>query len=118
MKVLNLIRVLLNYLSVYWLVILFISVFYIFIVYGYFPELSRPDPKNVIPNFNILFIIYNSIGWTLIICLVLNTVHIFLSIINKKKWIDPSMIFLFINLMLLIIQIFIDPFGFNAWFFD
>ena len=115
MKVFNLIRKTLNYLSFYWLILRYSLVFYVFFKIGRFPVMSNPHPDAVIPNFKIILQIFYLAPLLILFCIPLNIVHVVRTIYKKSKWVDLSMILLVINIVLFMVINYFDPFGFTEW---
>lgn len=107
-----------NYISSYWLFLIFSTVLWVYLEIGKLPSFSSPDPKEVFPNFHILFAIYNYSTFFMLLGIVLNSWFIIKNLKNIGRIFEKSTIFFAINICLWLIEIFIDPFGFNAWFFD
>lgn len=112
------IRKTINLIGTYWILLLYGSVFYAYFITGGFPEFSRPDPKAVIPQFNLIFEIYNYVLIVIFTGLVLNIWYVYNRVIKERKIPDYSTWVFLINVLFLVITIMFDPWGFNNWFFD
>jgi hypothetical protein len=111
-------RKLINYLSSYWILILGFAVSYVFVRTGELPTLSYPDPEQFVPNYHILFTLYNYSTYIMVICFALNTIYVIRMLVKKDRIAEKSILFFIIVFSLWLLEIFVDPFGFNAWMFD
>jgi len=107
-----------NYISSYWFFLILGAVLWTYLKIGRLPFYSSPDPKEVFANFDVLFAIYNYSTFFMLLGLVLNSWFIIKNFKNIGNLFEKSTIFFFVNISFWLIEIFIDPFGFNAWFFD
>ena len=107
-----------NYISSYWFFLIFSAVLWTYLKIGKLPSFSSPDPKEIFSNFKILFAIYNYSTFFMLLGIILNIWFLIKNMKNIWKVFEKSTIFFAVNISLWLIQIFIDPMGFNAWFFD
>jgi hypothetical protein len=107
-----------NYVSSYWFIIIFSAVLWTYLKIGKLPSFSSPDPKEIFSDFDILFAIYTYSTFFMLLGMVLNIWFLIKNLKNIGKVFEKSTIFFAANISLWLIEIFIDPMGFNAWFFD
>ena len=107
-----------NYFSSYWIVIISYAIISTYFKIGRLPSFSSPDPKQVISSYDILFTLYNYSTFLLLLGVVFNLRFLIRSVKRQERVFEWSTIFFLFNITLWLIEIFIDPFGFNAWFFD
>ena len=107
----------LNYLSFYWIILLYGSALYVFFNVGHFPSYGNPDPKDAVHE--IILKLFNYTILYLIVVIILNVVVIISTYYNSKKLeIKLSMYLLIFNLITLFVVLVFDPGGFLDWFMD
>lgn len=108
-----------NYLSCYWFIILYGCVIYTAFKTGTLPQYENPSPRDIIINFDDCFFWpFNYIFCFLVAGIVLNGRYIYTCLRYTKERIDFSTRFFLASLLLFIIHITADPFGFLEWFVD
>ena len=113
------VRKLNNYLSSYWFIILYGCVLYVTIKTGKLPQYENPSPRDIIIGFtNYCFWPFNYIFSSLVLGIILNGRYIYNCLRYTKQPIDFSAKFFMVSLLLFVIHITADPFGFVEWFVD
>lgn len=107
-----------NYISSYWFFLILGAVVWVCLKTGRLPTFSSPDPKEVLANFDFLSAIYNYSTFFMLSGIVLNSWFLIKNLKCLGNLFEKSTIFFVVNFCFWLIETFIDPFGFNAWFFD
>ncbi|HBG71529.1 MAG: hypothetical protein A2W93_05960 [Bacteroidetes bacterium GWF2_43_63] len=107
-----------NYFSSYWIVVLYGTALYVYLKTGQLPEFSHPDPKEAIPGFETLFIMFNYSVFFILAGFVLNLIFIIRKWNIKIIFHDGSFVFYLINATLWLINSRVDFLGVTEWFFD
>ncbi|MCE3226151.1 MAG: hypothetical protein K0S32_702 [Bacteroidetes bacterium] len=111
--------ILLNYFSVYWLILVFVAAGYTYLKYDVWPEYSNPDPKSVFLNsYELLFFSFIYVTHVVSVIFLANLVHLLYSYFKFKKVELNHSHYLFIcNVIFLVISL-KYPIGPIEWFMD
>lgn len=107
-----------NYISSYWVFLILSAVLWVLLKIGKLPSFSSPDPKEIFSDFEIIFAFYNYSTFFILLGIILNIWFFIKKVENIREMYEKSTVFFTINISLWLIHIFIDPTGYNEWFFD